>query len=192
VLPDVSPEQQRSILRDRARRLAQPLEHAPDPSDTIEIIEFALARERYGIATSFVREVYPLRDLTPVPCTPAFVAGIINVRGELVPVIDLKKFFDVPAQGLTELHRIIVVQDGSLRSGILCDRVSHVRRISPAHLQKGLPTLTGIRQQYLLGIAADLTVILDAAAILRDPKIIVHEDVETAVANTPNSTRGES
>lgn len=185
MLRDGSAEQQQQILRGRARRLAQVPEREQAAADAIEILEFALAGERYGIETPFVREIQPLHELTPVPCTPSFVAGVINVRGELLSVIDVKKFFDLPERGLTELHTVVIVQDQAIVCGILCDVVAGVRRVPRAQIQKGLPTLSGIREQYLLGVATDLTIVLDTSRILRDPKIIVHDDIEVIADARP-------
>jgi purine-binding chemotaxis protein CheW len=190
MLPEISPDHQQHVLRVRAQQLAKPRERARSAAETIEILDFILSGERYGVETSLVREVYPLSDLTPVPCTPPFVAGVINVRGDLVSVIDVKKFFALPERGLTELHRVIVVQDGLMVCGILCDVVTGVRLLPRAEIQQGLPTLTGIRERYLLGIAADLTVVLDITNLLRDPNIVVHEDA--AVPAASRSARGES
>ena len=99
----------REILRARARALARPRERAAVAEASLELLEFRLAQESYALETRHVREVYPLRDLTPLPCTPPFVLGIVNVRGRITPVIDIKKFFDLPDKGLTDLHRIILV-----------------------------------------------------------------------------------
>ncbi len=62
--------------------------------ETIELVEFTLARGRYALEAKHVREVYPLRGLTPLPCTPSFILGIINVRGQLMAVTDLREFVD--------------------------------------------------------------------------------------------------
>lgn len=185
--PDLAAAREQHVLRERARRLAQPVERVQPSADAIEILEFTLAGERYGVETRFVREVSPLRELTPVPCTPAFVAGIINVRGELVSVIDVKKFFDLPDRGLTELHKVVIVQNQTMRCGIVCDMVSGVRGVPRAQIQAGLPTLSGIRDRYLLGIAADVTVVLDMDRMLRDPGIVVHEDIADAAAPPPRA-----
>jgi purine-binding chemotaxis protein CheW len=122
--------------------------------------------------------VYPLRDLTPLPGTPSFVLGIVNVRGRILPVLDLKKFFDLPEQGLTDLHRIILVEGSDVELGLLADAIVGVRPISADSLQASLPTLTGIRLEYLKGVTAERLVVLDVGRILTDPKIVVHEEVE--------------
>lgn len=163
-------------LKARARALAQPPAQEPD-TDTLEIVEFMLAHERYGVETALVGEIVPLRALTPVPCTPAFVLGIVNLRGEIVSVLDIKTFFELPDKGLTDRDKIIVLQCESMRFGVLADSILGVRRIAQAAIQPSLPTLTGIRAQYLKGVTSERTIILDAHKLLEDEQIVVHEQV---------------
>ncbi len=165
------------ILRDRARALAR-VPHEDDTASTLELLEFRLASERYAVESRWVQEVYPLRDLTPLPGTPPFVPGIVNVRGHILPVYDLKKLFDLPEQGLTDLHRIIHICGNDLELGLLADVIVSVHTVAVGSLQPSLPTLTGIRAEYLKGITAERIVVLDMERILADPKIIVHDEVD--------------
>lgn len=174
----MSPED-REVLRARARALARPPEGDAAAGASLELLEFRLARESYGLETRHVQEVYPLRELTPLPCVPPFVLGIVNVRGRVRAVIDIKKFFDLPDQGLTDLHRVILVRGHGLELGLLADAVVGVRTIPVDGLQASLPTLTDIRADYLKGVTAERLVVLDLDRILADPKLIVHEEVET-------------
>src|SRR5262245_24667167 len=168
------------ILRERALALARPRSNGAVAEDNrLELLEFRLATERYAIESRFVQEVHPLRHLTPLPGTPAFVPGIVNVRGQILPVYDLKKLFDLPEQGLTDLHRVLHVRGHDMELGLLADMIVSVRRIEEVRLQPSLPTLTGIRAEYLKGITNDRVVVLDLDRILSDPKIVVHEEVET-------------
>lgn len=171
------PEHTQRILKARALVLAQEPLPAGAADAHIEVVEFALAHERYALESRWVREVYPLEHLTPVPCTPGFVLGIVNVRGEILSVIDLKKFFDLPEQGLTDLNKVILLQSGVMLFGILADAVAGVRRIPSADLQPALPTLTGVREKYLRGVTAERLVVLDAERLLADEDIIVREQV---------------
>jgi purine-binding chemotaxis protein CheW len=166
------------ILRLRARQLARPPQSASAEGPSLEVLEFRLAQERYALEVRYVREVYPLKELTPLPGTPAFYCGIVNARGRIVPVLDLKKFFDLPETGLTDLHRIILLRSDDLELGLLADLSVGVRSIALESLQPSLPTLTGIRSEYLKGITPDRLVVLDAARILADPKIIVQDEPE--------------
>lgn len=173
----VGPDKQK-LLHERAVALArEPVQEQAD-EETLELVEFQLAAERYGIESVFVREVYPLKQLTPVPCTPPFVRGIINVRGQIVTVVDLKRFFDLPQQGLSDLNRVLILHAPGMALGLLADAIIGVRQVAAAGLQPTLSTLTDARASYLRGITADRLVVLDAARLLGDPKIVVQEEVE--------------
>lgn len=167
-----------AILRARARLLAKPLAEAPGEAAVLDVLEFRLAQERYALEARHVREVYPLKDLTPLPCTPPFVLGIVNVRGRILPVIDLKRFFDLPDEGLTDLHRIILVEGAGLELGLLADAIVDVHSVAADALQAPLPTLTGIRSDYVKGITGEHLVVLDVDRMLDDPRILVHENVD--------------
>lgn len=170
------PEEARRVLKARAQALAREPEQA-QAADALELVEFLLAHETYAVESRHVREVYPLENLTPLPCTPAFVLGIVNLRGEILSVIDIKKFFDLPEKGLTDLNKVIVLQSDNMVFGILADAILGVRRVPVSEIQPSLPTLTGIREKYLKGVTRERTVLLDAEKLLADEKIIVQEQV---------------
>jgi purine-binding chemotaxis protein CheW len=163
------------ILRERARLLAR-VDAQEDDSTSFEVVEFKLATERYALETRHVQGVHPLRDLTPLPGTPPFVSGIVNLRGRILPVLDLKKFFDLPERGLTDLHRIILVRGGDLEFGILADQIVGVQRIAEARLVPKLATLEGLQSDYLKGVTDDHVVVLDFERIVADPRIVVDDD----------------
>ena len=165
------------ILHERALALAAEPGAIQDLAESIEVVEFSLAHEHYAVESAYVREVYPLEYLTPLPCTPAFVLGIVNLRGEIVSVIDLRKFFDLAQIGLPDLNKIIVLESGNMIFGLLADAILGVRRLPLAEIQPSLPTLTGIREKYLKGITAERTVVLDAAKLLADEDIVVQEQI---------------
>ena len=173
-----NPEADR-ILRARAQVLARAPRPAPVAGTMLELLEFRLATERYALESRHVEEVHPLRELTPLPCPPPFILGIVNVRGRILPVMDLKKFFDLPERGVTDLHRIILVRGQGLELGLLADVIVGVRSVAAESLQPSLPTLTGIRADYLKGVSEERLVVLDLDRLLSDPKIIVHEEVES-------------
>jgi len=172
------PAEKRTILKARAKALARKREQEAPVQEQIEVVEFLLAYERYALESSYVREVYPLKDLTPMPCTPPFVLGIINVRGQILSVIDLKTFFDLPEKGLTDLNKVMIVKDDSMQLGILADTILGVRSIPVQDVQAPLPTLTGVREEYLRGVTKERLVVLDVGKILSDKNIVVHEEVQ--------------
>jgi len=174
-----TPEEKKKILKERAKVLAREREVDTRDQKYLDILEFLLAYERYAIESSWVREVYPLKELTPLPGIPSFVLGIINVRGQIVSVVDLKKLFDLPAKGLTDLNKVIIVSDGRMEFGLLADGVSGVRQIPMREIQPPLPTLTGIRSEYLKGVTADRLVVLDIVKLLADLKIKISQPMDT-------------
>ncbi len=166
--------EKKAILDARARVLAA-AEVTPDDGATLDIIEFQLAGERYGIESTWVKEVRPLRQLVPVPGTPPFVLGIVSVGGQVISVIDIKVFFDLPDKGLTELDKIVIVADGNMEFGLRADAVLGVRKIPLREIQASLPTLAGIRDRYLKGITKESVIILDIQKLFADESLIVND-----------------
>lgn len=171
-------ETSREILRGRARALARKPEAAQDPNANLPMIEFVLSGERYGVEPRFVREVYPLRDFTPLPGLPAFVLGIVNVRGEILSVVNLKKFFDLPEKGLGQLNKLIILHNEQMEFGILADEILGIRAIPRGALQAAPPTVSGIGAAYLRGVTGDGLIALDGEKLLGDEKLIVHQGSE--------------
>ena len=165
------------ILKKRAQALAQePICEIADEA-YFEVVEFELGRERYAVETSCIREVYPLKELTPLPCTPPFVLGIINVRGQILSVLDLKEFFRLPEKGLTDLNKVIILHSECMEFGILADAINGVRSIPRSNFQSSLPTLSDRRSEYLHGVTAERLILLDAGKILADESIVVYEEL---------------
>ncbi len=173
---DEDPERARRILQARARAAAAP-PALPDAEERLEVLGFSLAGETYGVETRHVREVCQLKALTVVPCTPAFVAGVMNLRGRVIAVIDLRKLFDLPARGLTEFNQVVVLAGGDDVLGLLADSIDGVRPVPTAALQEGLPTLTGIRGRFLRGVTGQMLAVLDGGRLLGDAALRVNEQV---------------
>lgn len=172
-LPD---DERRKILKERARRLAA--EHSADlRGESVEVLSFILNREFYALETRFVREVYPLKNFTRVPCTPAYVAGIMNVRGGILSIINLGKFFNISGNGLSDLNKVIILQGGDMEFGILADEISGVKEIFTSDIETSLVTVTDLRDEYMKGVTADRLIILDAGKILSDSRLVVNEMV---------------
>ena len=170
-------EATRTILRARAKSLAQEPEKKEEAEESLEVLAFLLAHETYAIETRFIREVYPLTELTPLPCTPDYIFGIINIRGQILTIIDMKKFFDLPEKGITNLNRVIVVRNEDMELGILADEIIGIQNIPEKGVTPPLPTMTGIHAGYLKGVTGEGLILLDMEMFLNDRQLIVHEDV---------------
>ncbi len=135
-----------------------------------------LAGERYAIEARFVVETMPLRELTSFPGLPSFIMGIVNVRGRILTVMDIKKFFDLPESGLTDLHKLIIVRYRELEVGIVADVLLGIQALAQERMQPSLPTLTGIREKYLAGVTDEGTIVLRVEKILSDDRILVNDE----------------
>ena len=107
----LSPEKARAVMDARARALARVPAAPTRAAEALEIATFALAHERYGVETRFVREVVRLTDYARLPAAPPFLVGVVNLRGEILALIDLRTFFNLPAADLTDLARVLVLGD---------------------------------------------------------------------------------
>jgi purine-binding chemotaxis protein CheW len=172
----VDDAERRRILKERAKALAAQPEKT-EQREQIQVVEFLLSHERYALESGYIREVYPLKEYTPVPCTPSFVLGIINVRGEILSILDIRKIFGLPELGLGDLNRVIVLNSGNMEFGVLADSIMGISNISTKELVGPPPTFTGLRREFLKGLIPGGAALLDAARILSDPKIVVNEFV---------------
>jgi purine-binding chemotaxis protein CheW len=170
-------DKQRELLKARAREQARRSSSDAPPEPMLEVIEFRLAGSHYAVETRWAREVWPLRELTPVPCTPPFVRGVINVRGRILSVLDLRRFFELPISGLGDLNKAIILRSAALEVGILADQVLGVRQLPLAQLQSAALPLAGVRAEYLRGVTSDAIIVLAADQLLADPRLIVREEV---------------
>ena len=168
----------KQILLTRAAELARVLPETVADTQVFEVLEFGLGKERYAVQTEFVREVCLVQELTPLPCTPAFVAGIVNVRGQILPVLDLRRLLGLVAGPVAVGPRVaILVRGAGLELGMLADQITGVRKVRRAEVQPVPLTLTRPRDRYLLGVTNGCLVVLDLARMLADKALIVDEVV---------------
>jgi purine-binding chemotaxis protein CheW len=120
-------------------------------------LTFTLANEDYGLEILKVREIIGLMDITAIPQTPAYVKGVINLRGKVIPVIDLRLKFGLPPMEYGERTCIIVVEvrtpATSIQMGVVVDTVSEVLNINGADIEAAPSFGTRVDTKYILGIA---------------------------------------
>lgn len=132
-----------------------------------QLVVFTLTAETYGIDINRVREIIRVPVITRVPRTPAFIEGVINLRGGVIPVIDLRKRFGLapPAEGeLEDGGRIVVIEMGEWTIGMIVDGVSEVLRIDAAALEPPSPYIISADTRYIASVAKvdeRLVVLLD-------------------------------
>ena len=158
------------ILKARAHVLAQVPDETESATLQLEVTEFRLGDKTYACASSSVREVYPLKGLTPLPCTPTFILGIINVRGRILPIIDIKPLLGLLSLPTRESSKVAILHAEGLEVGLLADTIIGVRALSTTNLHPPLPTLTEPQIRYISGITSDGTILLDAVKLLTDSR----------------------
>ena len=137
--------------------------------DERQLVVFQLGAELYGCEISRVHEIIRLQNVTRVPRAPGFVEGVINLRGKVIPVVDLRRRFGLPTADHTRASRIVVVEIGDQVVGIVVDGVSEVLRVNSSIVEPPSPVVAGIDSEYLHGIAKlpdRLVILLDLDRIL--------------------------
>lgn len=104
-------------------------------NDEVQVVAFKLAREEYGVDILNVQEIKKLTDITRVPYTPDFIKGVMNLRGSVLPVIDLKKRLSLVEEPYSEDTRIIIVKVDDISVGMIVDAVTEVLAIGPESIE---------------------------------------------------------
>ena len=180
IAQDLAPSEadQRAVLTARARALAQEPLPAIQSEAFLEVVTFRLASETYALEAAYVQEVFPMKDFTPLPGLPPFVLGIVNVHGQILSVIDLKKFFHLPEKGLGPLNQLIILTNEQMIFGILADEIFGLNSLALDAILTPPLTVSGIGAKYLRGVTAERVILLDASRILGDDKIIIDQRAE--------------
>jgi purine-binding chemotaxis protein CheW len=145
-------------------------------------LTFTLAEEEYGIGILKIKEIIGMMAITTVPQTPKFVKGVINLRGKVIPVIDLRLRFGMESMDYTERTCIIVVEidgtAGTVQIGIVVDAVSEVLNITGKDIEDTPTFGTELNTNYILGMAkmeGGVKILLDIDRVLNDDEISVLE-----------------
>jgi purine-binding chemotaxis protein CheW len=170
----LAPSEERSalLLEARARRLAQPLA-VPRPAVMLDLLTLSLSGERYAIETRYVQEVSRLTNLAPVPGVPEFVAGVANLRGQILVVFDIGPVFGFKARGPSEATRVVVCGHAEPDLALLVDDVSEVILRAADELTRGTARAGGCGEPFVRGVTSDAIVVIDGAALLADRRFFV-------------------
>lgn len=137
----------------------------------LQLVVFKLEQEEYGVDIMQVQEISPYQQLTKVPNSPSFVDGIVNLRGDVIPVVSLKRKFNIAESEVTELTRLIVINSGSRRTGFVVDDASEVITISDNDVEEAPPMIVGNDRKYIQGVGKlgnRILIILDLHKLLTE------------------------
>jgi len=140
-----------------------------------QLILFTLGKGSYGIPIENVFEIKKMEDITVVPKAPKFIEGVINLRGNIIPVVDLRKRFGMEKIDFSKKTKIVIVEFGKRQFGLIVDSVAEVLTISSDQIDSNLPSISGLKSEFLEGIGkfeTKLIIILDISKILQSKEDI--------------------
>jgi purine-binding chemotaxis protein CheW len=138
-------------------------------SETIQVVSFKLGSEEYGVDIAQVQEINRMVAVTHVPRAPQFMEGVINLRGQLIPIIDLRTRFGMPREEHSKNTRIVVTEIGAKRVGMVVDSVSEVLRLPVDQIEPAPDMITGVETAYIRGVGKiedRLIILLDLGRII--------------------------
>jgi len=144
-------------------------DHAEDMLEEQQLVVFELANESYGVDIGAVNTIIRMQEVTAVPRSPDFVEGVINLRGSIIPVIDLRKRFALSEGEITKASRIVVVEAAGVLIGMVVDAVTETLRLSQDVIEPPSPIVTSVDSQYVRGVGKlenRLVILLDVDKVL--------------------------
>jgi purine-binding chemotaxis protein CheW len=186
---ETSPELLQELLERRAAQLAQvPIRE--EEGGRVELVLIRLGRELYGLDVQHVSDLRPVEQITRVPRVSGWVAGVVNLRGRLLSVVDLQRFFGLPDakrdehDGPAGRPYLVAVETPEMELALLADDVLAVESLPANRVQEATGTVRGIRPEYVRGVAErggdgddPMLVVLDLSAMLADERLIVQQEI---------------
>lgn len=137
-------------------------------ADYKQYVRLLLGEDKYGIDIMDIEEILRMVDITTVPKAPSFVEGIINLRGKVIPIVDLRKKLSIAASDFTASTRIIVINLSGRKIGFIVDNVEDVLRVDSDMVDRAPAASTGADNKYIQGVAKtpkEMVIILDVHKI---------------------------
>ncbi len=143
----------------------------------LQLVTFTLGNEEYAVDILKVQEINRMREITRVPNSPSYVEGVINLRGKVIPVVNIRKKFGLPEKENDEQSRIMIMDIQGITMGLVVDSVSEVLRV-PSHIVEPTPPMaSNISTEFIKGIAK----LEDRLIILLDMDRLLGKAEETAL-----------
>lgn len=156
-------------------------ENKVDVENSINLVTFKLGNNEYAIDIMQAKEIIKMEKITLIPNAPDYVEGVINLRGNIIPIVDLKKRFNLEENDGDKNTGIIIVKIDDVDMGIIIDAISKVVSIANSNIQPPPPMLSGIGQKYIKGVAKledKLLVVLDLEKLIVGDDDDIEENIE--------------
>ena len=141
----------------------------------VQLVSFLLEDVEYGIEILLVHEILRIPSITRLPNVPPFIKGVINLRGNVIPVVDVRARFGFPSGDMTDQSRIIVIESDDKLIGLLVDNVSQVLRIKENNIDPPSLLIEGVSEEFIKGVGR----LKDRLIIILNMSNIIFADVET-------------
>jgi purine-binding chemotaxis protein CheW len=145
-------------------------------STTYQFVGFRLGGEHYAIAITKIQEIIVMKPITRIPQVPAFIEGLINLRGSVIPIVNLRTLFGLPPREIDDETRTIIVNVGDRTIGYIVDDVTQVMRIAGDQIQPAPVSITAVSKQHIAGLARledRLLIILEIERLLKPEEVEV-------------------
>ncbi len=175
--PGLSENNTREILKKRAVKLSKEIGTQETDLNIREGLIFTLGNESFVIEVNYINEVLYMENIANLPCVPSMICGLINIRGRIIALINLKDFFNFSVNGIQDMHDVIIVESQGTEFGLLVDRIIGRTEVNTLSIQKNIHIVNDIDDSYLLGVMPNRFVVLDIKKIITDNRLIINEQV---------------
>ena len=175
--PNATPEE-RSIFQQRADNLRQTLENLKVSNELMSLAVIGFGNEYFGLDLELVRAFTDISNLAPIPCCPKHIVGNMNLRGEIVTLVDIRNLLDLPTRSVSVGSQAVVVQVDDIVAGLPVDQVVEMVELNPADMTPLPATVVDLGEQYLRGIAffqEKMLKVLDLPKIFTQGGLAVNE-----------------
>ncbi len=164
-----------NILAQRAQLLSQKPNDSEAPGNPVLVIVFHLMPERYAIEGEYVQEVLTLKQITPIPGTPEYIMGVINHRGDVVSIINLKALLGIRERGLSEMNKVLLLRNQHMSFGLIADGIRGSVVTDLDKLRDPPATLSQTGLTFIKGLTDDGSILLDAGKLLDSKSLIINQ-----------------
>lgn len=140
-------------------------------TDELQVVVFELEKSYYGVHILQVQEIIKMTEITKIPNTPKFIEGIVNLRGNIIPVMDLRKRFGIPPIEVSDEWKILILKTEELQFGVMVDQISEVEKIAVNIIESPPKIVSGVKGEFISGIAKTekrLLILLNIERILSE------------------------
>jgi purine-binding chemotaxis protein CheW len=165
-----------TILKERAKKLARSGKAEADEDNGISMVCFRLTNEYYCLESNYIGEIVSLSQLTRIPAVPLFIEGLINVRGQIVPLLNLKHILGLAVGEKDRSNKVLLLRDRNLGKefGILADQILGAIKISDDEIHPTPQNTSGSGREFIKGVCSDGKIVLYATRLLSSASLVIN------------------